>query len=313
MNTLRKGDVVTPKRLAAQGVSRSRLRVLVREGHLTPMSRGVYADASRLRAANDAASDGDPTLLHAFHVAAALLSPPTVMSAAASHQSAATLHRLDLLNPPTSKIVTLTRPPGAHGRRTNTEWIRIHVAAVAGDVEKRCGLPVTTATRTIVDLAREVPFIDGVVAADSGLHSGAVTEADLADKLAACARWPGIERARRVVAFADRRSESPLETCARVKFAEHGLPPPDLQVDIRHEGRFIARVDFMWHEFRTVAEADGLAKYHSRREALAQLERDKNIRAARYKMVHFTHRQLFWETWRVIGWLRDAFTQPGSF
>lgn len=311
MSTLRNGDVVTPRQLAEQGISQSQQRILVHEGRLELMQRGVYADAARLHAAKDAASNGDPALLHAFHVAAALLAGRKL--AAASHQSAAILWGLDLLNPPPHDVVTLTRPPDGKGRRTNTDRLRIYVAPLAKDLGKRYGLPATAAPRTVIDLARSIPFMNGVVVADSALHSGAVTDSELASKLLACERWPGTRQAREVIAFADRRSESPLESCARVTFHRHKLPPPELQVEICHEGKFIARVDFLWPEFRTVAEADGRLKYSSRRDALAQLERDKKLRAAGYKVVHFTYQQLFWETWRVIGWLREAFAQPGPF
>ena len=311
MDTLRKGDVATPGQLAKQGISQSQQRIMIREGRLELMQRGVYADAARLRAAKDAASDGNPALLHAFHVAAALQSGRKL--AAASHQSAAILWGLDLLNPPPHDFVTLTRPPDGKGRRTNTDRLHIHVAPLANDLCKRYGLPATAAPRAVIDLARSIPFMNGVVVADSALHSGTVTEAELSSKLLACERWAGSKQARQVIAFADRRSESPLESCARVTFHKHKLPPPELQVETCHEGQFIARVDFLWPQFRTVAEADGLLKYSSRRDALAQLERDKKLRAAGYKVVHFTYQQLFWETWRVIGWLRQAFAQPGPF
>lgn len=60
--------------------------------------------------------------------------------------------------------------------------------------------------------------------------------------------------------------KSVLESIARVLFAEAGLPPPVLQAQFWN-GRWwmTERVDFWWPEFRTVAEADGLAKSSRRR------------------------------------------------
>jgi hypothetical protein len=173
-------------------------------------------------------------------------------------------------------------------------------------VIKRYGLPVTSVARTVADLARTSPFMDGVVVADSALHAGKTTDAELAGVLAACRSWPGIDRARRVVAFSDHRSESVLESCARVTFDERGLPPPELQVDIGDDG-FIGRVDFCWLEHLTIAEADGMLKYANPARAAAQLQRDQLLREAGYKVVHFTWRQLFRETERVIARIRDAF------
>ena len=49
----------------------------------------------------------------------------------------------------------------------------------------------TTATRTVVDLARSLPFMEGVVAVDSALRLGKTTDFGLADILRSCARVAG--------------------------------------------------------------------------------------------------------------------------
>jgi hypothetical protein len=68
--------------------------------------------------------------------------------------------------------------------------------------------------------------------------------------------------ARRVVAFADERAESPLESLDRVAFAEGDLPRPLTQVNIyAPNGLWLARSDFAFEAQRTVVEPDGLAKY----------------------------------------------------
>jgi very-short-patch-repair endonuclease len=114
-----------------------------------------------------------------------------------------------------------------------------------------------------------------------------------------------------VVAFSSGRSESVLESCARVIFAEHGLPEPDLQVEISVL-EHTYRVDFYWWEFRTVAEADGLAKYADSGRAISQLKRDQLLRENGRKVVHFTWRQIFYEQERVIAWLREAFARNSA-
>jgi hypothetical protein len=277
----------------------------VQTGELVLLRRGVYARADSL-----ASSAGDPARMHAFRVAAALL--PASALASASHESAAILHGLDLLERPPEGLVTLTRPPHARGSRASGKDLKVHAAVLSpGHVTKHYGLPVTSVARTVVDLARTSPFKHGVVVADSALHARKTTREELAGVLATCANWPGAERARRVVTLSDRRSESVLESCARVTFDDYGLPAPELQVDIGDEG-FIGRVDFCWLEYLTIAEADGMLKYADPRRAVAQLERDQLLREAGYKVVHFTWRQLFRETERLIARIRDAFARPSS-
>jgi len=71
------------------------------------------------------------------------------------------------------------------------------------------------------------------------------TKAELSGVLATCARWPGADRARRVAAFGDRRSESRFESIARVAFRDGGLPPPDLQVWVGGDSGPVGRADFL--------------------------------------------------------------------
>jgi len=268
------------------------------------LRRGVYARADSL-----ASAAGDPARTHAFRVAAALL--PASALASASHESAAILHGLDLLERPPERLVTLTRPPHARGSRASGKDLKVHAATLSpGHVMKHYGLPVTSVARTVVDLARTLPFRHGVVVADSALHARKTTERELASVLAACSNWPGAESARRVVAFSDQRSESVLESCARVTFDDYGLPAPELQVDIGDD-QFVGRVDFYWGEYLTIAEADGMLKYADARRAVDQLERDQLLRELGYKVMHFTWRQLFRETDRLIARITDAFARPG--
>jgi hypothetical protein len=247
--------------------------------------------------------------MHALRVAAALL--PARALACASHESAAILHGLDLLERPQESLVTLTRPPHVRGSRAGGSDLKVHAATLfPGHVTKQYGLPVTSAARTVIDLARALPFQHGVVVADSALHARKTTHSELDGVLAACSAWPGGERARHVVAFSDHRAESVLESCARVTFDERGLPPPELQVDIGDD-QIIGRVDFYWGRYLTIAEADGVIKYADAGRAVKQLERDQLLREAGFKVVHFSWRQLFRETDRLITRIREAFARPG--
>ncbi len=174
------------------------------------------------------------------------------------------------------------------------------------------GVPVTSPARTVADLARTESFASGVAVADSALHARMTTKAELAAVLAQCPRWPGIQRAREVVEFSDARSESVLESLARAVFHERGLPPPDLQVWIGDDDLIIGRVDFLWRQHRTIAEADGRIKYATPSRALAQLDRDARLRAAGYEVVHFTWPELTRVPDQVVSAIRAAFRAGGA-
>jgi very-short-patch-repair endonuclease len=230
----------------------------------------------------------------------------------ASHQSAATLHGIDLLNEP-QDVITLTRSLSRRGSRRRSDGILFHAAAVPPEHMIRLfGISVTTVSRTVVDLARTSPFMAAVVAADSALRAGKTTKAELAEVCGTCSQWPGVRQARQVIAFSDPRAESALESCARVAFHQAGFEAPELQVSIRGEG-FAYRVDFCWAQHRTIAEADGLAKLASKADILAQFRRDRLLRDAGYKVVHFTWRELLETPAVVVARVRAAFSSPTPF
>ena len=176
------------------------------------------------------------------------------------------------------------------------------------------GVRVTTATRTVIDLARSLTFMEGVVAMDCALRLGKTTDLGLADMLRSCARWRGVDQARRITEFSNADAGSVLESCARVVFADAGLPAPVLQAAIATaDAEFIGRVDFCWPAYHVIAEADGMAKYDDPRRAREQLMRDIRLRDAGYKVVHFTWSELFETPERVIARIRAAFAAPTSY
>lgn len=207
----------------------------------------------------------------------------------------------------------MTRRPPRRRRNRDTTKVLFHTAELPEThVTREHGTTVTTASRTVIDLARTSPFIEAVVAADSALRIRKTTKEELLAVCDRCSRWPGISRARRVVSFSNGRAESVLESCARVMFAEHGLEAPEVQVTIRGPGYFF-RVDFCWEDRKTIAEADGLAKYTDREDMLSQFRRDRLLRDAGYKVIHFTWRELFESPEVVIARIRKAFAAPSPY
>jgi predicted transcriptional regulator of viral defense system len=204
----------------AAGVSPRRLRGLVSAGELVRIRRGAYATREILAEATT-----DSALRHALDVAA--VRGTRNRKGVASHESAALMWRLSLLKKAADGTVTLTLPPGTRTGSYSSAGIVSHVAELPHDhVTKLYGLPVTTAARTVIDIARGSPFRDGVVVADSALYERRASKTDLRRVLRRCEGWRGIAQARRVVDFASSLAESPLESCARVAFREQGLPAP---------------------------------------------------------------------------------------
>jgi hypothetical protein len=299
----RLAGIATTAELLAAGVTPAAIRALVRRGELLPVGRGVYAraaDAARLTATERGA--------RALRLAAAVaVAGP---GAVGSHSDAAVIHELAQLDRPPADMISLTRPPDAAGGRNRRPGIRVRPAALPqGQVSIMASVPVTSVARTVVDLARTTSFRSGVVVADSALHGGKTSKAELAVVLEACPRWPGISKARQVIEFADARAESPFESISRVAFRDGGLPAPDLQVWVGDDGGSIGRVDFLWREYRTVAEADGALKYADPDRARRQLRRDAELRRAGFEVVHFSWRELIATPDLVVQSIRAAFAR----
>ena len=156
--------------------------------------------------------------------------------------------------------------------------------STSADVTVIDGLPITSLSRTVLDLARTLPWEQAVAAGDRALALG-LTRAELADGLDRMRGWPGLRSARRTVDFLDVRSESAGESVSRVRIHEAGLPPPTPQLEIFDDhGRFVARGDFGWEDKKTVGEFDGKAKYgellkpgQTPRDAIVAEKRRENL------------------------------------
>lgn len=237
--------------LLAVGATDPDLRRLERRGHLR-RTRGQYAIGTLAPDLADVAC-----CIKAF------------TGATASHLTAARLHRLSTwvddkrVGAPPRAAVWLTRSPGSSHNERGPAIVLRRATLRSDEVAMVGRIPVTAPARTVVDLARELPLREAVVTVDHALTT-VVTRRELEAALSRQAGWPGVRRARAAVTLGDPRSESVLESIARVAFAAGGLPPPVLQASFWDGNRWAGeRVDFWWPRFRTFAEADGLAKYEA--------------------------------------------------
>src|SRR5579859_2568170 len=166
----RLAGIVTTAELSQAGVTEARLRTLVDHGVLLSVGRGLYASAAGVRAVANV-----PGGATALRVAAAVVAVGP--QAVGSHRAAALIHGLDLLGRRGADVIDVTRPRDAPGSKTARPGVRVHVAELPADHRTlRLGAPVTSAARTVIDLARTAPPREGVVVADSALHRSKTTK-----------------------------------------------------------------------------------------------------------------------------------------
>ena len=231
--------------LIREGATGDEIRRRVRNGELIRLRRGAYADAGP-------ATD---TERHRDLVVATLAQLDG--KAALSHFSAASLHDIPVPNGTLSQV-WVTRNSGGGGH-LSPHLHELKAPLDAGDVVQLAGLPVTSVSRTAVDVARRTRPPYGLAACDRALASG-VSPSELTEQVERWPRRPGIARARRGVDLANPLSESFGESFSRWVIWQLGLPMPILQYPVDVHGRRY-RSDFGWPELGVLGEFDGRIKY----------------------------------------------------
>jgi very-short-patch-repair endonuclease len=276
--------VVARRQLSSVGVSAKAVEVRLRAGRLIPLHRGVYAVGHRqLRR-------------EGYWMAAVLV---VGRSAVLSHREAAALHGFRPANRARIDVSTVAKRtvPGIEVHRVRS--------LDRADVTTVNGIPVTTVARTLVDLADVVPA-DHLAKALNEAERMRVF--DLRAIQAASARTqgrtgPGPQRLatalQELEAQATTLTRSPLEVAFQALIAQAGLEKPRTNAPIN--GR---EVDAYWPDHKLIVELDGWRFHNTRRDFQSDRERDRDLMAAGYRVVRFTHADVAHRPARVIETLR---------
>ncbi|MDM7990432.1 hypothetical protein [Arthrobacter sp. zg-Y877] len=177
-------------------------------------------------------------------------------------QSAATIWGLPVIG--TGSEVLLLASAASHGRRRGD--LRWSARRLLEPLEVVDGLTLTSRAQTVLDMAayldfeRAVPAMDRVMNPDPLRGLPGLKKENLRELAGNLPDQAKRLRARRVVDFADARSESAGESYSRAVLHRLGFPAPELQHEFRTPaGRF--RTDFYWAEHDLVGEFDGAVKY----------------------------------------------------
>ncbi|MFL6078216.1 MAG: DUF559 domain-containing protein [Mycobacteriales bacterium] len=248
----------------------------LRCGEWVRLQRGVYLDGGV-----------EVTPLH--RAAAALLVAGGLAGAVASHQTAARIHGLGPVRP--TRLEHLTVPPSSRRRRSGTLVLHRDTLGPA-DTVRVAGVPVTTPLRTVLDLFIRADTVAAVWACEKAMREGLFGSTDLVEDLA----WFGAAARRRAEArfrLVDLRSESPLETGARLLLREHGLPPPVPQYPIQlHEGTRY-RLDLAYPSHRLGLELDGREWHATVAATRADQAREHQLADLGWRVLRFSWEEVF--------------------
>lgn len=296
--TLGQGFAVSTAQLLAAGYSASRITRLAARGRWTRCGRGVLTPLARAEL-----ESGDPIETdlrrHCLQAAAALLRRPGHVAAGAS---AAILHGLPVLEIP--DLAQLVAPhPATTGRRAGAHVRRGDPTAC--ERVSWYGVPALGVAAAVVDLACQDPR-SGLMAADAALHEHVLTVEQLDTALRGASRRPGIQRAREVLALADARIESPLESLTHLALHDAGIPIPKLQTWLQGVDGRRYRVDFFWPTHDLVLEADGIGKYRTSGFG-PEKKRERSLVRAGYRVERVVWSDIV-DSWpATAAWLRRYF------
>jgi very-short-patch-repair endonuclease len=263
----RQHGVVSARQLGELGLSQQAVSRRVAAGRLHRVHQGVFAV-------------GHPLLGVRGHWMAAVLACGT--AAALSHASAAALWGLQR-GDGTFVDITASRT----GRKR--PGIRVHRPRTPAETTKRYGIPVTTAARTILDMAAIV----GPSRLESLLNQAEVRELTDYSALDAMARahpgHRGASRLRPTLATYYAGSDldrSDLEILFAQLCRDHDLPSPRLNQHVHGK-----EVDFLFPEHQLIVEIDSWRYHKTRRAFEDDPARDVLTATAGHRTLRFTDRQ----------------------
>jgi hypothetical protein len=135
-------------------------------------------------------------------------------------------------------------------------------AILVEDVTVREGYPVTSGTRTALDVVTVADAEHALVVVDGLLRAGETTVPLLRRRSVAMAHHPHSLGFHVVLDRADGRHESAGESRTDWLMWRHQIPQPIPQYEVRDgRGRVVGRVDFAWPELGVFLEFDGKVKY----------------------------------------------------
>jgi very-short-patch-repair endonuclease len=186
--------------------------------------------------------------------------------------------------------ITLSVLPGRQPRRR--QGIRVHRRSGGLETTRRNGIPVTTPTATLIDLAAHLKPRQLEAAVNEADKLDLVDPETLRASLDDAVRRPGTAALRRSL---DRdtytRTDSDLERRFLKLAREAGLPRPETQTAVNG-----FRVDFYWREMGLVVETDGLRYHRTPGQQAEDRRRDQVLTAAGLTVLRFTHGQVVYES-----------------
>lgn len=264
------GLIIRDRALHA-GVDPDEIMKALRSGRLRRLQRGIYVCRE---------DEVKP-----LTIARAAVLSAGVEDAVASHRTAARVHGIPIPRGTYPEHVTVAR----NARRVPRKELTFHARSMGlGEVELIDGVPLTSPSRTLVDVAGVFPRLPAVWAVDDALRVGLVCRAQLERSLRQRPAAPREAVARERIAEADGKAESILETAGRLALADGGVRLPVPQYRVTDGAGFVAYVDGAYPDLRLGLEFDGQGPHSLPESIFRDRVRQNRLHALGWTVLRFT-------------------------
>ena len=277
----RQHGVLSRSQLLRAGLSTHHVEHRLASGRIVRIHRGVYRV-------------GGPEAPRAHEMAAILACGE---NAVISHDSSA---RLLGLKPNASSEAIDVGVPSGYRRRPGLRVHRLPTLERA-DVMRIERIPLTTAARTLWDLAPTTPPRDLARIYTAALDRGQLRRAELERLRTRHEGAPGSRIVRRLLESDPALTRSPAEDRLQELIRAAGLSPPRTNVVVMG-----LEVDCYWPDHGVVVEVDGFAYHGSAAAFERDRERDRRLVAAGLVVCRITWRQLDETPMAVVAQLAQA-------
>ncbi|MET8319375.1 type IV toxin-antitoxin system AbiEi family antitoxin domain-containing protein [Micromonospora sp. NPDC005189] len=269
--------IVTLEQARAVGLSTHEVQRFCRAGRWRVVARGSYLVDADLY-------DGVPRRAR-IRAAVASYGP----AAAAVLSTAAELHGLAGMR--VTELIHLSVPgPVARPARLAHPQVVAHQLVIPPEHLVRVdGITATGSLRTLADLCLRADRFSAVSVLDSAVNRRLVTADDLLSIPRLIRGRRGAIAARGYLGEVDGRSQSPLETRARLRCVDGRVGPDALQLEVRDgDGYLLGIGDLGWRGPRIIAEADGRGPHGVPEAVFADRRRQNRLVNAGWTVLRFT-------------------------
>lgn len=263
------------------GVTHRELIWKIRQGRVVVVHPGVYH------------VDSVPRTWKTNVLAAVMAAGPDAL---ASHRTAAVLRGFDAIH---GTVIEVTVP---YVESPEPDRVIVHRTRRSMSPAELDSIPVTTAERTLFDLAPIVPLRVLEKAARSAIHNG-LTTVDKLDRAVAELGGRGVSGTRRmrwlVRTLAGDKSGSGSEIDLKNILCDAPIPRPVQQHQIRLPDGGNAYPDFSWPDRMRIVEVDGFDTHGTPRRFQADLSRQNDLMELGWQIRRFTATEVREEPLRV--------------